>query len=253
VLGSSRAAVIGEIVAKVGTDRARFGMLAIIVQMLFSLALVAAPACAFAEGFSRVSLPIPVEIDGRSVHCPLYFKLDVKYDNVPFDRFLAGQMNSAQTMFVTGVQALRKGHVAKFASVWTAPNQMKTSGRVSIALADNSPRGWMNVARSSFDFDKITVVAESQAGSDTMFVVDLPTKSGPTARTAFYVGPDKNNQTRLSVVGSGTPVLALRAGCVQGCANGSGGPQAIAKCQPTLSVSDSARRRRQSRRASCLL
>jgi hypothetical protein len=206
---STRTAVIDEIVAQVDNDRARFSKVVLAAQVLLFLALLVAPTCAFAEGYSRVSLPIPVEIDGRPVHCPLYFKLEVKSDNVTFDRFAASQTNGAPTMFVTAVQALRKGDAAKFASVWTAPNQMKISGRVSIALADNSAGSWMKVARSYLDFDRLTVVAEAHAGSDTMFVVDSPMKAGPTVRTAFYVGPDKNDQTRLSAVSSATPVLAL--------------------------------------------
>jgi hypothetical protein len=190
--------------------RARRGTSGAVLQMLFSLGVVAAPTCALGEGFSRVSLPIPIEIDGRPVHCQLYFKLEVKNDNVPFERFAVGRLNDAQTMFVTAVQAIRKGDAAKFASVWTAPNQMRTSGRISIALGDdNRPVAWMNVARSNFDFSKAIVAAEAQAGSYTMFVLDAPTNSGTTLRTAFYVGPDKNNQTRLSAVSSAVPVLAL--------------------------------------------
>jgi hypothetical protein len=52
-------------------------------------------------------------------------------------------------------------------------------------------------------------VAEAQAGSDTMFVVDLRAKSGATLPAAFYIGPDKNNRTRLSAVDSSSPVLTL--------------------------------------------
>jgi hypothetical protein len=184
--------------------------------VLLALALVAAPTGALGEGhgrdqgFSLVSLPIPVEIDGRPVHCRLYFKLEVKNDNVPFDRFAAGHMDGAKAMFVTGIQALRKGDAAKFASVWTAPNLMRSSGRVSVALVgDNSPGAWLKVARSFFDYAQVTVVAEAHAGPDTMFVVDSPMKAGAIQRTAFYVGPDKENHTRLSAVGSGTPVLEL--------------------------------------------
>jgi hypothetical protein len=151
-----------------------------------------------------------MEIDGRPVHCPLYFSLEVKNDNAPFDRFAAGQMNGAKAMFVTGIRALRKGDAAKFASVWTAPNEMRSSGRVSVALVDdNGPGGWMKAARTNFDFVKLTVVAEAKAGPDTMFVVDSPMKLGATQRIAFYVGPDKNDHERLSAVGSGAPVLEL--------------------------------------------
>jgi hypothetical protein len=60
---------------------------------------------------------------------------------------------------------------------------------------------------------KITVVAEVRVGAETMFIWDAPTEAGPRRRTAFYVGADQKNQTRLSIVSSAATVqeLALNA------------------------------------------
>ena len=184
------------------------------LKVTLYLALLAAPSCVFRQGFSLVSVPIPVDIDGQTVRCPLYLKLEMKSYNIPFDKFAAGSMDKAQTMFATAVEAIRKEDAAKFGSVWTPPEQMKRLGQTTVTLlSDNTPGGWIKVARSTFDFNKITVVAEVRVGAETMFIWDAPTEAGPRRRTAFYVGADQKNQTRLSIVSSAATVqeLALNA------------------------------------------
>ncbi|MGP6157514.1 MAG: hypothetical protein ACLPYS_08415 [Vulcanimicrobiaceae bacterium] len=176
--------------------------------LALTLALVAAPAGAFAQGFEHAALPIPVEIDGRPVHSTLYFDMEMKRYGVPFDTFAAGPLDKAQTMFAAVVQAIRKQDVAKFASIWTSPDQMKHGGKTTVSLANNNPANWIGIARSVFDFDHLTVVAEVLLGSESMFVWDSPSKAG-IRRNAFYVGPDRNNRLRLTVVSSNAPVEVL--------------------------------------------
>ena len=170
--------------------------------------LVVAPGIVLGQEFGGVSVPIPVEVDGQPTHCRLYLKLETKSYNVPFEKFAAGPMDNAQTMFATAVDAIRKDDAAKFASVWTSPDQMKRSSRVTVTLADNSTDSWIKVARSNFDFDKLTVVAEVLVGSETMFIWDAPTRAG-IERDAFYIGLDQKNQLRLSAVSSNSPVEPL--------------------------------------------
>ena len=172
------------------------------------LALLAAATSVFGAEFSRVSIPLPVAIDGRPMRCSLYLKLDMKSYNIPFDQFAAGSLDKAQTMFVTAVQAIRKADVAKFASVWTSPNQMKGLGTTIITMADDRPENWISQARSIFDFDNLKVIAQVQIGSNTMFIWDSMTKGG-VRRNALYVGLDKNNQMRLSAVGSSALVESM--------------------------------------------
>ena len=170
--------------------------------------LFIAPGIVLAQQFAAVSVPLPVEIDGQPTHCRLYLKFETKSYNVPFDKFAAGPMDNAQTMFATAVDAIRKNDAAKFASVWTSPDQMQRSSQVTVSLADNSTDSWLKVARSSFDFDKLTVDAEVLAGSETIFIWDASTRAG-IQRNAFYVGLDQKNQTRLSAVSSNSPVEPL--------------------------------------------
>ena len=170
--------------------------------------LVVAPGIVLGQEFGGVSVPIPVELDGQPTHCRLYLKLETKSYNVPFEKFAAGPMDNAQTMFATAVDAIRKDDAAKFASVWTSPDQMKRLSQVTVALADNSTDSWIKVARSNFDFDKLTVVAEVLVGSETMFIWDAPTRAG-IQRNAFYIGLDQKNQLRLSAVSSNSPVEPL--------------------------------------------
>jgi hypothetical protein len=158
--------------------------------------------------FSRVSIPLPVEIDARPMRCPLYLKFEMKNYNIPFDQFAAGPLDKEQTMFVTAVQAIRKGDAAKFASVWTSPDQMKGLGTTIITMVDDKPENWISQARSNFDYDNLRVIAQIEIGSKTMFIWDSMTKDG-ILRNAFYVGFDKNNQLRLSWVSSSTPVEAM--------------------------------------------
>jgi hypothetical protein len=174
--------------------------------------LVATSRCVFGQDFSRLSIPIPVDIESKQARCPLYFNLEIKSYNVPFDKFAAGPMNKAQTMFVTAVQAIRTEDAAKFASVWTSPDQFKRLDiATTVTLTDNSADNWIKVARSVFDFDNLNVVAEVLVGSDTMFIWESTTKSG-TRRDAFYVGPDQKNQLRLSIASSNAPVMSLIEG-----------------------------------------
>jgi hypothetical protein len=170
--------------------------------------LVVAPGIVSGQEFGGVSVPLPVEIDGQPTHCRLYLKFETKSYNVPFEKFAAAPMDSAQTMFATAVDAIRKNDAAKFASVWTSPDQMKRTSQVTVSLADNSTANWLQVARSMFDFDKLTVVAEVLAGSETIFIWDAPTKAG-IRRNAFYIGLDQKNQLRLSAVSSNSPVEPL--------------------------------------------
>ena len=155
--------------------------------------LVIAPGIGLAQEFAAVSVPLPVEIDGQPTHCRLYLKFETKSYNVPFDKFAAGPMDNAQTMFATAVDAIRKNDAAKFASVWTSPDQMQRNSQVTVSLTDNSTDSWMKVARSNFDFDKLTVVAEVLVGSQTMFIWDASTRAG-IQRNAFYVGLDQKTK-----------------------------------------------------------
>jgi hypothetical protein len=170
--------------------------------------LVVAPGIVLGQEFVAVSIPLPVEIDGQPTHCRLYMKIETKSYNVPFDKFAAGPLDSAQTMFATAVNAIRKNDAAKFASVWTAPDQMKRDSQVTVALADSSTDNWLKVARSNFNFDKLIVVAEVLVGSETVFIWDAPTSAG-IRRNAFYIGLDQKNQLRLSAVSSNSPVEPL--------------------------------------------
>jgi hypothetical protein len=170
--------------------------------------LIIAPGIALGQQFDAVTVPIPVEIDGQPTHCRLYLKFETKSYNVPFEKFAAGQMDNAQTMFATAVDAIRKNDAGKFASVWTSPDQMRRNSQVTLTLADNSTDNWLKVARSTFDFDQLTVVAEVLVGSQTMFIWDASTKAG-IQRNAFYVGLDQKNQLRLSAVSSNSPVEPL--------------------------------------------
>ena len=145
---------------------------------LAALLLAAAPAHGFAQKFDSISLPIPVIVDAHTVNCPLYLKLEMKRYNMPFDKFAAGPTDGAQAMFVTAVQAIRKRDAARFASVWTSPDQMKRLDRnTTVTLVDNTPASWIDAARSNFDFGHLNVVAEVLVGSQTMFVWESPTKS----------------------------------------------------------------------------
>ncbi len=183
--------------------------LRIIIQAVgLSLALLAGSTCAAKEEFTRVSIPLPVEIDGQPVRSALYLKFEMKSYDIPFDQFAAGPLDKEQTMFVTVVQAIRKADAAKFASVWTSPNQMEGLGTTIITLVDDRPENWINQARSIFDFDNLRVIAQVRIGSRTMFIWDSRIKDS-TRRNAFYVGMDKKNQLRLSAVSSSTPVEVM--------------------------------------------
>jgi hypothetical protein len=180
-----------------------------LARMLAAILLAALPGRGYTQNFDSVSLPVPVDIEGRPVQCPLYLKLEVGHYNISFDKFAAGPKDKAQSMFVTAVQAIRTRDAAKFTSVWTSPDQMKRlTHTTTVSMVENSPANWIEAARSNFDFDHVNVVAEVLAGPDTMFVWETPTKFG-TRRDAFYVGSDQKNRMRLSIVSSNAPVLSL--------------------------------------------
>ena len=71
-----------------------------VALMVASGLLVGAPACVADQQFNRLSLPVPVDVDGQAIHCPLYLNLEMKDYNVPFDQFAAAPADKAQTMFV---------------------------------------------------------------------------------------------------------------------------------------------------------
>jgi hypothetical protein len=179
---------------------------------IFSLAvllLVAVPQRLFGQGFSHLSVPVPVDIDGQATRSQLYLKVEMKSYNLPFDQFAAGHPDKAEALFVKTVQAVRKNDVAAFGSVWSAPDEMKSTGQSkTVKLSDNGPDGWMKLILGMFDFDKLTVVAEILAGPDTMIIWDSQTKNG-VLRRAFYVGPDKQGRVRLSAPGDDKPVQIL--------------------------------------------
>jgi hypothetical protein len=157
--------------------------------------------------FKKMSIPLPIVIEGKPIPSKMYLKVEMKSYNEPFDEFAAGPRDKAEAMFVKAVQAVRKNDAAVFGSVWTPPDQMKSIGgqpRV-VKMADNGPDGWMKVIRSMFDFSKLTVVAEVLAGQDTMFIWDSETKNG-IVRRSMYVGLDRSGNLRLSAPGGNNPV-----------------------------------------------
>jgi len=85
---------------------------------------------------------------------------------------------------------------------------MKGRGGATVKMTDESVSNWMKLAKSNFDFDHLTVVAEVLLGPDSMFVFDSDTKGG-IQRYALYVGLDQKNRERLSAVGSNTPLELL--------------------------------------------
>ncbi len=174
----------------------------------FSLALLVLPTCVSGQGFSRVSMPIAIDIEDQSVRCPIYFKLELKEIGAPIDKFAGGKLSDSEAMFVAAVQAVRKNDAVKFGTVWAAPNEMKTTTESNIALKDNTPSGWLQVIRSNFNFDTLNVVAEAEIGSEPMFVWEVTSKDG-NDRRAFYVGTDKKGNRKLSIVSSATPVQNL--------------------------------------------
>lgn len=158
------------------------------------------------QELKSMSIPLPVVIEGKPTPSKMYLKVEMKNINQSFDQFAAGKTDKAEAMFVKAVQAVRKKDVAAFGSVWSAPDQMKSTGQTKVVkMADNGPDGWMKVIQSVFDFNKLTVVAELLAGPDTMFIWDSETKSG-VLRRALYVGPDKSGSVRLSAPGGNNPI-----------------------------------------------
>jgi hypothetical protein len=182
---------------------------AVVRSVTLSFALLASHALAWSQGFDRISVPIPIEIDGRPVPCPVYLNLESKSYNLPFDAFAARRHDKAQAMFATAVYAIREGNAAKFASVWTPPNEMQARSTTSVSMVPNSAENWLSAARSAFRFNELVVIAQLQAGPDTLFVWESAMKGGTRRRSAFYVGPDKTGQTRLSAVSSANPVQSL--------------------------------------------
>ena len=162
------------------------------------------PALGFGE-LTRVSVPIPVEIEGRPVHCQLYLKLEMKNYDLPFDKFATGSLDKAETMFATAVEAIRKEDATKFASVWTSPDEMEGNKQETVKMEDESVGNWIKVARNNFDFDHLTIVAEALLGSESMFIFDSVTKAG-VQRYALYVGLDQKGRVRLSAVSSAAPL-----------------------------------------------
>jgi hypothetical protein len=162
------------------------------------------PTLGFAE-LTRVSVPIPVEIEGRPVHSQLYLKLEMKNYDLPFDKFATGSLDKPETMFATAVQAIRKEDATKFASVWTSPDEMNGNNDVTVKMEGESVSNWIKVARNNFDFDHITVLAEALLGPDSMFIFDSVTKAG-VQRYALYVGLDQKGRVRLSAVSNATPL-----------------------------------------------
>lgn len=159
-----------------------------------------------APGFSRMSIPLPIVIEGKPTPSKMYLKVDMKSYNEPFDQFAASHPDKAEAMFVKAVQAVRKNDAAAFGSVWSAPDQMKSTGQTKVVrMSDNGPEAWMKAIRSMFNFDKLTVVAEVLAGPDTMFIWDAETKSG-AVRRSLYVGQDRTGNLRLSAPGGNNPI-----------------------------------------------
>jgi hypothetical protein len=180
-----------------------------VTLVLVVVVFAVAPQKLFGQGFSRLSIPVPVDIDGQSTRSTMYLKAEMKIINQRFDQFAAGGADKAGSMFVEAVQALRKNDAKAFGRVWSSPDEMKNAGHSeSVKLSDNTPGGWVKLIRGMFNFDQLTVFAEVLVGPDTMFLWDAQTKDG-MLRRVFYVGPDKSGRTRLSAPGDEKPIQLL--------------------------------------------
>lgn len=193
---------------KVRTVRAFF---AIPAFALFSLFVQNARAADYA----RSNLPLPVEIESQQVHAPLYLGLDLRMVRMPFGQFAATATDPADKQFVTAIKAAQAGDAAQFAKVWSAPNEMKSAGTTTVAMAgDNGPDAWMKMVRANLDLNHFEMVAEAWVGSGRVFIFDSQMQGHPL-RSAFYVGPDQKGESKVTVVSSSTTVPALILNCFQ--------------------------------------
>ena len=176
-----------------------------------------------ADDYARVNLPIPVEIESRQVRAPFYLGLDLRMIHLPFRQFAltagakAGVKDNdpADKLFVTAIKAAQAGDASQFASVWGAPNEMKSAGATTIAMAgDNGPDAWMKMIRANSDLNHLEIVTEARVGSGRVFIFDSKIQGQPL-RSAFYVGPDRNGHSKVTAVSSSTTVPALILNCFQ--------------------------------------
>ncbi len=103
-----------------------------------------------------MSIPLPVVIEGKPMPSKMYLKVEMKSINQSFDQFATGKTDKAEAMFVKAVQAVRKKDVAAFGSVWSAPDQMKSTGQTKVVKMATKGKKIQVVTRES---DTITKAA----------------------------------------------------------------------------------------------
>lgn len=168
-----------------------------------------------ADDYARLNLPIPVDIEGQQVHAPLYLGLELRAVHMPFTEFAAKFTDSPDRLFVSAMKAAQAGDASQFAKVWAAPNEMKSAGTTTVAMADdNGPDAWMKMMRANLDFNHFEIVAEARVGLGRIFIFDSQSHAQPL-RSAFYVGPDRSGQARVTIVSSSTTVPELILDCFQ--------------------------------------
>lgn len=180
----------------------------------FFLSLCAAAlmtnAALAADGFSTLSFPLAVTVEGESVPTAIHLQFAIKRYDVPFDTFAARELDPREAKFAAWMKAVRSRDVAKVESMFAAPRATlapvdQSAERSRVVAKDRSPKQVVELYHAGFDgLRDVTVIGQVLAGSKSLFLWEAKGGEG-RVRRAFSI----DSSLKVSEVTMSTPVELL--------------------------------------------
>lgn len=179
-----------------------------IILSMCAAAMLTSTAFA-ADGFSTLSFPLAVTVEGESVPTAMHLRFEIKRYDVAFDTFAARELDPREAKFAQWVKAVRSREVAKVESMYAAPRTViaspEQSDERSRVIVNRTAKQVMELYHAGFNgLRDVKVIGQVLAGSKSIFLWETDGGQG-RVRRAFSV----DNALKVSEVTMATPVELL--------------------------------------------
>ena len=174
----------------------RLGFIRRVVHYFTWALLFTVPSLVSAADFRMQTLPVPIRVEGERVRSSLLLQFEIERYGVPLEAFGKRTLDNYETPFLSFMQALKSGDLAKLGALRPGEKPEQT-------------QEIMNRFHEAFaGAPSITVVARAWVGTSQLFVWEWSAAKG-SIRRGFIVDMLPNGSTRVDLAYSGRPLETL--------------------------------------------
>jgi hypothetical protein len=174
----------------------RFGSAWQVIQSLALTLVFAAPYSVSAADFNVQTFPVPIRVEGERVRSSMFLQFEIERYGLPMDAFAKRRLDNFEMTFLSFMQALRSGDVAKV--------MVLRPGEKSEQVQEIVNRYHEAFAGPQM----VTVVGRVGVGTSQLFVWEWPAQKG-RMRRGFIVDVLPNGAMRVEIAYSGRPLETL--------------------------------------------